>query len=478
MFLAALLTLVVGASIVLLVPSFEERPIIPAAISLGASVVAFLLFALSYSETGTLLGMVQLGGLAALGGMTLSLIAALVILGAMAEPGKYHAGRAEFYAFILYTALGGTLMVAANNLLLLYVGIELSSYSTYVLVGYYRDARRSTEAATKYFTLGAVSSALLLYGFSFLFGAGGGFYYDEIAATLALSPVLPALLWPGVALTLVGFGFKLALVPFHAWTPDAYEGAPTMVAALLSVGPKAGAVIALGNLFTQVFRLDVVGAAPQQALVWLAALTMTVGNLQALRQTNLKRLLGYSSVAQLGTIVVGLAAGTVAGFGAVIFYALAYAITNIGAFTCLELLRNAGVREELHAYTGLGKRSPFAAALFTLFLLSLAGVPLLAGFAGKLFVFKSAVDAGLLTLAVVAVLNTVIAYAYYLRVVVAMWLSPADEGAQAVDVKTIGLVALGVAALGVVLIGTFPGPTLGVVETALAPIAQGFIVGR
>ena len=175
----------------LLVPSFEERPIIPAAISLGASVIAFLLFALSYNETGTLLGMVQLGGLAALGGMTLSLIAALVILGAMAEPGKYHAGRAEFYAFILYTALGGTLMVAANNLLLLYVGIELSSYSTYVLVGYYRDARRSTEAATKYFTLGAVSSALLLYGFSFLFGAGGGFYYDEIAATLALSPPSP-----------------------------------------------------------------------------------------------------------------------------------------------------------------------------------------------------------------------------------------------------------------------------------------------
>ena len=240
-----------------------------------------------------------------------------------------------------------------------------------------------------------------------------------------------------------------------------------MVAALLSVGPKAGAVIALGNLFTQVFRLDVVGAAPQQALVWLAALTMTVGNLQALRQTNLKRLLGYSSVAQLGTIVVGLAAGTVAGFGAVIFYALAYAITNIGAFTCLELLRNAGVREELESYTGLGKRSPFAAFLFTLFLLSLAGVPLLAGFAGKLFVFKSAVDAGLLTLAVVAVLNTVIAYAYYLRVVVAMWLNPADEGAWAVNVKTIGLVALGMAALGVVLVGTFPGPTLGVVETAL-----------
>ncbi len=456
----------------------ERNPVMTAGGGLGVAVLALMFFALSYEQPGVLLGMYQLGGLSAIGGMILSLIAALTILGVMANPHKYRAGLSEIYALILFTALGGTLMIGANNLLLLYIGIELSSYSTYILVGYYRDERYSTEAATKYFVLGALASALLLYGISLLFGAGGGLYYDQIAATLAAADTLPALLWPGLALLLAGFGFKLALVPFHAWTPDAYQGAPTMAAALLSVGPKAGAVIALGNLLTQALGLEAISGVWQQALIWLAVLTMTVGNLQALNQRNLKRLLGYSSVAQLGTIIVGLAAGTLAGFQAVILYALGYAFTNIGAFTSIAALRDAGVGEEVDDYAGLGKRQPQAALLFTLFLLSLAGVPLLAGFAGKLFVFKSAVDAGLIVLATIAVLNTVIAYFYYFRVIVKMWLQPAADEAQPVNVNAIAMTALALGVIGVLVIGTFPGPFLEAIATALEPLGGLIIVGR
>ncbi|MDZ7704536.1 MAG: NADH-quinone oxidoreductase subunit N [Trueperaceae bacterium] len=476
--LIALLLLVFGGgTILLLATRFDTTPLVPAAIGLGASLLALMFFALSYSAEGALLGMYRLDGLSATGGMTLSLVAALTILGVMADPNRYYAGRSEVYALILYVALGATLMIGANNLLLLYVGIEMASYSSYILVGYYRDDRYSTEAAGKYFVLGAVASAFLLYGFSLIFGAGGGFYYDQIAATMAASEVIPVVLWPGLALVLVGFGFKLALVPFHGWTPDAYQGAPTMFAALVSVGPKVGAVVALGVLLTRALGADDIAVVWQQALVWLAILTMTVGNLQALNQTNIKRLLGYSSVAQLGTIAVGVAAGSVQGLGAVAFYGLAYAITNVGAFTVVAALSQAGLGEEVEDYKGLGKRHWPSALLFTLFLLSLAGVPLLAGFAGKLFVFKSAVDAGLLTLAVVAVLNTVLAYFYYVRVVVQMWLVDAEEDTASVHVHPVALTALAVGAVGVVLVGTFPGVALEVVRGGLEPLVP-FLASR
>jgi NADH-quinone oxidoreductase subunit N len=472
--LLALLTMLVGGSVLLLFANaLQKRPLVAAALALGSSLLALMFFAAAFGQEATLLGMIRTGGLTSVGGITLSLVAALVALGALANPGKYRAGVGEFYAFILYTALGGVLMVGANNLLLLYLGLELVSYSTYVLVGYYRDDRYSTEAASKYFTLGAVASAFLLYGISLLFSAGGGLYYDEIAAAPA-----HALLYPGLALLLVGFGFKLALVPFHAWTPDAYQGAPTMVAALVSVGPKAGAVIALGNLLLTAFSAEEVSLIWQQALVVLAVLTMTVGNLQALGQTNIKRLLGYSSVAQLGFVTVGLATGTLQGFQAVTFYALGYAFSNIGAFTAVAVLRDAGVGDELDHYAGLGRRQPVVALLFTLFLLSLAGVPLLVGFAGKLFVFQSAVDAGLIALAVIALLNTVLAFFYYFRLIVAIWLSPAAAPASPLAVSAVAVTALAVSALLVVALGILPAPALGLIAQALEAAPLGLMVGR
>lgn len=476
-YLLALILMVLGSSILLLATRpLDRQPAVPAGVALGTAVVAFMLFALSYPDAEVLLGMLQTGGLASLGGMVMTLIVALTALGALANPGKYRAGVSEFYAFLLYVGLGGVLMIGANNILLLYVALELSAYSTYVLTGYNRNSRYGTEAAGKYFVLGALSSALLLYGLSFVFGAGGGIYYDEIARTLAVG--VPALFWPGMALVLVGVGFKLALVPFHAWTPDAYQGAPTMVAALLSVGPKAAVVIAFGSFFTLVLDIPDVARVWQGVFLWLAILTMTVGNLQALRQTNLKRLLGYSSVAQLGTIVVGLATGTIEGFGAVVFYAVAYAFSNIGAFTSIAVLRDAGVRETLAAYQGLGRRAPQAAFLFSIFLFSLAGVPLLAGFAAKLFVFKSAVDAGLMVLALAAVLNTVLAYVYYFRVIITMWLVEPEEEQASHPVGQVALAALTVCVLGVLLLGVLPGPALDFIAGALEPLRAGWLASR
>ncbi len=466
--LALLLLVFAGAATLLLSTRYEARPGLLADVNLGVLVLSGLLFALTFGDEGLLLGMYRLGGVSSLGGIILAMVGILSILGVRANPHKYQAGLGEFYAFVLYTVLGGVLMVGANNLLLLYLGLELSAYSTYILVGYYRDDAYSTEAASKYFMLGALASAFLLYGLSFVFGVGGSIFYADILANLTLFQTVPALLWPGLAFMLVGFGFKLALVPFHAWTPDAYQGAPTMVAALLSVGPKAAAVIALGGLLVQAFGAPQVGAVLQGGLAWLAVLTMTVGNLQAFNQHNLKRLLGYSSVAQLGYIVVGLAAGTLGGLQAVMFYTLAYAFSNIGAFTAVAALRDAGVSEELTSYRGLAKRHPLTAFLLALFLLSLAGAPLLAGFAGKLFVFGSAVDAGLYPLATVAVLNTVLAYVYYLRVIMRMFLEePAEEAKGRPAVANAALTALAVAAAGVVVMGVFPQLVMGPAGEAL-----------
>ncbi len=457
----------VGSSLLVLSNWLEHKPTLPAILGLSASIIAMLFFTLSISTETTLLGMIRLGGLTSLAGIALTMIAALTIMGILANPHKYQAGLAEIYAFILYTALGGVLMVAANNILLLYVAIELSSYSTYILVGYHRHNKLTIEATTKYFILGALASAFLLYGFSLLFGAGQSIYFDELAANLVTASNLPALLSPAIALILVGFGFKLALVPFHAWTPDAYQGAPTMVAALLSAGPKVAAIIALGSFVTQVFVIEEANQLWQKAFMILAIVTMTVGNLQALKQSNLKRLLGYSSIAQLGTITVGLASGTLQGFSAVVLYSISYAIANIGAFTAISALGDAGVKEEIDEYKGLGQRNWLIAFLLSIFLLSLAGIPLLAGFMGKLFVFKSAIEAKLVILTFIAVANTLLAYFYYFKVIIKMWLYTTTDKPMPTSIHPMATAALIIGVLGIFVIGVLPMPFLSGITKAL-----------
>ena len=466
MFVALIILVFTGGGLLLFVRQLERTPLIAATLALISSIFASMLFAASTTSSGVLMGMIRLGPLSGFVSAAIALVGALTIIGIMARPEKYRAGICEVYAFVVYVVLGSVLLVSSNNLLLLYIGIELASYSSYVLVAYYRNQRLSIEAASKYFVLGAVASALLLYGISLVFASGGSIYYDSLALSYASG--VPMLAYPALALILIGFAFKLALVPFHAWTPDAYLGAPTMVAALISVGPKVAIVTALAVLLQQVFAAPELQAIWQPTLLVLAILTMTIGNLQALNQQNLKRLLGFSSVAQLGTIAVGLVAASGQGFIAIIVYGIAYIFSNMGAFSSIAALKDAGVPATIQSYQGLGKRHPLMAGLFTVFLLSLAGLPLLAGFIGKLFVFKSAIDSSLYILAGIAIANTVLSYFYYFRVIIAMWLYEETAKTPRLNVNPIAFSGLVVCAIAVFIIGILPGAAYNMANDAVS----------
>ena len=449
--------------------------------TLAVFTIMIMLAVLGWNENTEYYGVLKGGALTSLGTVIMGMIGLLVTGGVMANPDKYRAGVGEFFGFIIFTIFGGVLMVSTSNLIVLYLGIELSSYSTYIMVGYYRDDRYSNEAASKYFLLGAVASAFLLFGMSLVYAAAAssgtgvgaltGLNYDLVGVALngafASGVSSYPLVWLGLAAMLVGFGFKLALVPFHSWTPDAYQGAPSMVAALLSVGPKAGVVIALSSLLTSSFATQpALLEGWKNAFMWLSILSMTIGNLQALQQTNVKRMLGYSSIAQLGYIVIGVAVGSSAGTSALILYVTGYAITNIGAFMLIASLRDAGVGEEISDYAGLVKRSPLAGILMAGFFMGLAGVPLLAGFLGKFLLFKSAVDASLVPLAIIAVLNTVPAYYYYFRVIInTILLEPKDT--RAVELNPTAVAVLSFALMGVVFLGIYPTPVLDLINTAV-----------
>jgi NADH-quinone oxidoreductase subunit N len=445
-------------------------------VSLAMYVITALLAAAGWNDTSVFYGVIKSGALSSLGIITMCGIGALTVGGVMANPEKYKAGVGEFFGFIAFVVLGGSIMVSTNHLLVLLLGIELSSYATYILVGYYRDDRFSNEAASKYFLLGAVASGFLIFGMSLVYASvvtvSGSLTYSDIGTTLAglvdakgmLSQA--ALIYPGLAMLLVGFGFKLALAPFHSWTPDAYQGAPTMVAAILSVGPKAAVVIALSSLLTTAFPIPELSSAWKNAIAVLAILSMTIGNLMALQQTNLKRLLGFSSIAQLGYVVIGVAVGSLEGTSAVILYVVGYAVTNIGAFMVIATLRESGVGENIEDIAGLVKRNPMAAVMLAGFFMGLAGVPVLAGFLGKLLLFKSAVDVGMVALAVIAALNVVPSYYYYFRVIIsAIFSEPKD--ARTFEMHPTDTAVLGIALAGVVFLGIFPAPLLSLINEAV-----------
>jgi NADH-quinone oxidoreductase subunit N len=445
-------------------------------VSLAMYAITALLAAAGWNDTSVFYGVIKSGALSSLGIIIMCGIGALTVGGVMANPEKYKAGVGEFFGFIAFVVLGGAIMVSTNHLLVLLLGIELSSYATYILVGYYRDDRFSNEAASKYFLLGAVASGFLIFGMSLVYASvvtvSGSLTYSDIGTTLAglvdAKGMLAqaTLIYPGLAMLLVGFGFKLALAPFHSWTPDAYQGAPTMVAAILSVGPKAAVVIALSSLLTTAFPIPELSSAWKNAIAVLAILSMTIGNLMALQQTNLKRLLGFSSIAQLGYVVIGVAVGSLDGTSAVILYVVGYAVTNIGAFMVIATLRESGVGENIEDIAGLVKRNPVAAVMLAGFFMGLAGVPVLAGFLGKLLLFKSAVDVGMVALAVIAALNVVPSYYYYFRVIVsAMFSEPKDP--RPFELHPTDTAVLGIALAGVVFLGIFPAPLLNLINEAV-----------
>jgi NADH-quinone oxidoreductase subunit N len=334
---------------------------------------------------------------------------------------------AEYHALVMFATIGMMVMASTVHLVAIYVGLELMAMSTYVLAGYFRREVKSHEAAAKYFVLGALSSGVLLFGLSLLYGACGTLDLGSLAAVLRRGPAAPAAM-TGMALVACGMLFKVAAVPFHVWTPDVYEGAPTPITAFLSVGPKAAA-------FAMFLRVFLVGLEPLTAeWRWLvggaAALTMIWGNVAALTQDNVKRMLAYSSIAHAGYALLGLIAGGANGIQSVLFYMLVYTVTNLGAFGFVILLESRGFAgETLTDFAGLARRHPLAAFGMLLFLLSLGGIPPTAGFMGKLYLFAAAVNAGYIWLVVVGVLMSAVSLYYYFRIVLQMYLRD-GEGSE------------------------------------------------
>lgn len=377
-----------------------------------------------------------------------ALLSCVLSVGYLSENRIQHG---EYYALVLLATSGMMLLVSAVDLVMLFLGLEIMSIPIYVLAGFDRRKLRSNESALKYFLIGSFASAVLLYGMALLYGATGHTGFEGIRAAWTGSPL--GML--GLALVLVGFAFKVASVPFHQWVPDVYEGAPTTVTAYMSVAVKTAAFAALLRAVSEAF-----GPA-QQALApvfWaLAAATMLVGNVMAVIQDNVKRLLAYSSVAHAGYVLIGLVAATPDAHGAMLFYLLAYLFTNLGAFAVVVALARRGrEHDRLDDFTGLAARRPALAALMTLFMLSLAGIPGTVGFMAKFHLFLAAVRAGEVVLTVIAVLTSVVSVYYYLRLPVVMYMrEPVGEGAERPLASGEGLV-LAVCAVAVVLLGVFP----------------------
>jgi NADH-quinone oxidoreductase subunit N len=402
----------------------------------------------------------------------------------------------EYFALLMFATTGMLLMSAANDLVMIFLGLEITSISTYVLCGYRRRDLRSNESAMKYFILGSFSTAFLLYGIAFVYGATYNPAANPVATTnlqlikerIATSGQLfsTPMLLAGAGMMIVGFGFKVATAPFHVWSPDVYEGAPTPVTAFLSTGSKAAAFASFSRVFVLTFASASLAAtgtlhnlqgSVTDALVVMAILTMTIGNLVAIVQSNIKRMLAYSSIAHAGYALIGIIAGD---WRAVAFYLLSYVLINIGAFGVIELIARRGdKRVEISDYAGIGFQSLGLSSALSLFLLSLAGIPLTGGFVAKLLVFKSAWAAGsvsgnssLHVLVVIAVINSAISWYYYLRVIVAMFFAEPASGFKAPIVARSTAAAIVLALLGTLYLGIIPGRVLDTLERARDQITR------
>lgn len=387
----------------------------------------------------------------------------------------------EFYALVLLATVGMLVLVAARDLVLIFLALELMSIAVYVLTGFNRRDRRSAEAGLKYFLVGAFASAFILYGIALLYGVTGSTNIPQVMDRVVTSVDEGSLLfYSGVLLLLIGFGYKIAAVPFHMWTPDAYEGAPTSVTGFMAVGVKAAAFIALLRVFSS--QLAPAAEFWTEVVWWLAMLTMIVPNLIALVQNNVKRMLAYSSVAHAGYLLVGVAAGTAFGRAAALFYLAAYTLMTLGAFALVYAVAGKGDRRmTLADFRGLGWRRPALGFALLVFLLSLAGFPPTGGFVGKLYLLRAAIDAGQVALAVTLVLTSLVSYYYYLRVVWKMYFEegaehPVPRGGWAFRFST------AICAAGILLLGLLPGPALRAFERAgadlqEAPAAEAAAVG-
>jgi NADH-quinone oxidoreductase subunit N len=384
--------------------------------------------------------------------------------------------KGDFFTLFVFAVLAMMMMASAVNLLVIYLSIEFLSYMSYLLTGFLRNDKKSNEGALKYFLFGAITSAVMLYGLSLFYGISGSLNLNEIANVFASTSdrSVTALGLVAAALVLAGFGFKISLVPFHMWAPEAYEGAPTPVTAFLSVGPKAAG-------FALLLRLVLIALpALQDALIPLlgviAILTMTLGNLVAIQQTNIKRMLAYSSIAQAGYMLIGLVAVNLSGnspfqgLNGILLYLFAYLFTNLGVFVCVVAIEDATGIVEIPQYAGLVHRAPFVAALLVIFFLSLAGIPPTAGFIGKFFVFAAALREGFLFLAAVGVINSVISVFYYFSVVRAAFFTEAKDTTP-IRISLPVTASLVVLAVIVLAIAVYPQPWFDIANMSMAMLS-------
>src|SRR5437588_8608990 len=403
-------------------------------------------------------GMVRVDNFAIFFHLLIPAISAICILASLEYLDAQNIRSGEYYALILFGTVGMVLMSSAIELVLIFIALEISSISTYVLAGYRRRTASSSESAIKYFLLGSFATAFFLYGIALMFGATGS--TNIILISQALHSGAPILAYVAMALMFVGFGFKIASAPFHIWTADVYEGAPAPIVGLMSTGPKAAVFAVLLRIFFQA------NAPGRFWLIWVsAALSMTLGNVAALVQTNIKRLLAYSSIAHAGYLLIAFAVPQTAiadtGISSAMFYTVAYAAMNVGAFAVVSHLAGAGEhRVELEDYAGLGRRSPLLAATLTIFLLSLIGIPMTGGFFAKFYVFSAALQANLVGLVIIGVLNSAVGAYYYLRVMVVMYMREPREEAPLPPVPTGLRAALTLTVFATIYLGILPGRVL------------------
>ena len=397
---------------------------------IGAILSSFVAIVPAAHYQGTaFFGMVNYDAFAIFFHVLIGIITVLVILASYEYLDAQHIRKGEYYGLILFGAVGMMLMSSATELVLIFIALEISSIASYILAGFRRRVAISSEASVKYFLLGSFATAFFLYGIALMFGATGSTSVPVIAQQLRAAHA-PALVFVAIALMFVGLGFKLAAAPFHIWTPDVYEGAPAPIVGLMSTAPKAA-------VFAVLLRVFFAAASPGWFwLVWVsAALSMTLGNIGALRQNNIKRLLAYSSIAHAGYLLVAFLGPAEAqhqlGISAAIFYTASYAAMNVGAFCVVSHLAGAGERNvTLDDYAGLSRRQPWLAAMLSLFLLSLIGIPATGGFFAKFYVFNAALKANLVGITIIGVVNSAIAAYYYLRVIVVMYMREGREEAE------------------------------------------------
>lgn len=459
-----------GMAIMLLGPLVDEEKSqnILGAIGLAGTLAGLAAtWAMSQSPGFAFWNMVRVDGFSVFFHALVIAIAAVLILTSYEYMAVQRIRAGEYYGLILFGLVGMCLMSSAVELVLIFIALEISSISTYILAGFRRRSATSSESSLKYFLLGSFATAFFLYGVALMFGATGSTNIDEISAALNSGPV-PVLAYVAMALMFIGLGFKVAAAPFHIWTPDVYEGAPAPITGFMSTAPKAAA-------FAVLLRIIFEANAPGRFwLIWISAvLSMTMGNVAALVQNNVKRLLAYSSIAHAGYMLMAFAATPELGTSAVMFYTASYAAMNVGAFAVVSHFANAGERYvTLEDYAGMGRRSPILAGALGIFLISLIGIPITGGFFAKFYVFSATLQSNLVILTVIGVINGAIGAYYYLKIIVMMYMREAREDVPVLPVPASLAVALVITLAATIYLGVLPGQVLGFAQRSARQLVQ------